>query len=116
MVVEDQIQLMSQRIGGQRLEALLSTLDDCGSAGDALRLLRSSEFFRGLVERQIDWLETEAQFKARHDRLHHRSARVLGRDLATHGGYADVIAPSAEAAGDAAHSMAQFHAAGHGSG
>ena len=64
MVVEDQIQLMSQRIGGQRFEALLSRLDDCGSAGDALRLLRSSEFFRGLVERQIDWLETEAQFKA----------------------------------------------------
>ena len=64
MVVEDQIQLMSQRIGEQRFEALLSTLDDCGSAGDALRLLRSSEFFRGLVERQIDWLETEAQFKA----------------------------------------------------
>ena len=64
MVVEDQIQLMSQRIGEQRFEALLSRLDDCGSAGDALRLLRSSEFFRGLVERQIDWLETEAQFKA----------------------------------------------------
>ena len=64
MVVEDQIQLMGQRIGAQRFEGLLSRLDDCGSAGDALRLLRSSEFFRGLVERQIDWLETEAQFKA----------------------------------------------------
>ena len=64
MVVEDQIQLMSQRIGAQRFEALLSRLDDCGSAGDALRLLRSSEFFRGLVGRQIDWLETEAQLKA----------------------------------------------------
>ena len=115
MVVEDQIQLMSQRIGGQRFEALLSRLDDCGSAGDALRLLRSSEFFRGLVERQIDWLETEAQFKASTiDYI--SSARALGRDLAIHGGYADVIAPSAEAAGDAAHSMAQFHAAGHGSG
>ena len=63
-VVKDQIQLMSQRIGAQRFEALLSRLDDCGSAGDALRLLRSSEFFRGLVERQIDWLETEAQLKA----------------------------------------------------
>ena len=64
MVVEDQIQLMSQRIGAQRFEALLSRLYDCGSVGDVLRLLRSSEFFRGLVERQIDWLETEAQLKA----------------------------------------------------
>ena len=64
MVVEDQIQLMSQRMGAQRFEALASRLDDCGTAGDALRLLRSSEFFRGLVERQIDWVESEAQFKA----------------------------------------------------
>ena len=33
MVVEDQIQLMGQRIGAQRFEGLLSRLDDCGSAG-----------------------------------------------------------------------------------
>ena len=64
MVVEDQIQLMSQRLGAQRFEALLSRLDDCGAAGDALRLLHSSEFFRGLIERQIDWVESEAQFAA----------------------------------------------------
>ena len=57
MVEEDLIQLMSQRIGGQRFEALLLRLDDCGTAGDALRLLRSSEFFRGLVERQVDRVE-----------------------------------------------------------
>ena len=81
MVVEDQIQLMSQRIGGQRFEALLSRLDDCGSAGDARRLLRSSEFFRGLVERQIEWLETEAHFKVRTidyiTAAHERSAATL---------------------------------------
>ena len=64
MDVEDQIQLMSQRLGAHRLDALLSRLDDCGAAGDALRLLRSSEFFRGLVERQIDWVESEGQFAA----------------------------------------------------
>lgn len=81
MVEEDQIQLMSQRIGGQRFEALLSRLDDCGTAGDAVRLLRSSEFFRGLVERQVDWLESEAQFKASTidyiTAAHERSAATL---------------------------------------
>ena len=87
MVVEDQIQLMGQRIGAQRFEGLLSRLDDCGSAGDALRLLRSSEFFRGLVERQIDWLETEAQFKANTidyiTAVHERSAATLQPTEAT---------------------------------
>ena len=81
MVVEGQIQLMSHRIGVQRFEALISRLDDCSSAGDALRLLGSSEFFRGLVERQIDWLQTEAQFKASTidyiTAAHERSAATL---------------------------------------
>ena len=87
MVEEDQIQLMSQRIGGQRFEALLLRLDDCGSAGDALRLLRSSEFFRGLVERQVDWLESEADFKASTidyiTAAHERSAETLQPTEAT---------------------------------
>jgi len=87
MVVEDQIQLMSQRIGGQRFGGLLSRLDDCGSEGDTLRLLRCSEFFRGLVERQIDWLETEAQFKANTidyiTAAHERSAATLQSTEAT---------------------------------
>ena len=64
MVVEDQIQLMSQRMGAQRFERLISRLDDCGTAGDARRLLGSSEFFRGLVERQIDWVESDAKLEA----------------------------------------------------
>ena len=64
MVVEDQIQLMSQRMGAQRFERLISRLDDCGTAGDARRLLDSSEFFRGLVERQIDWVESDAKLEA----------------------------------------------------
>ena len=87
MVEEDQIQLMSQRIGGQRFEALLLRLDDCGTAGDALRLLRSSEFFRGLVERQVDWLESEADFKASTidyiTAAHERSAETLRPTEAT---------------------------------
>jgi len=64
MAVEDQIQLMSQRMGAQRFERLISRLDDCGTAGDARRLLGSSEFFRGLVERQIDWVESDAKLEA----------------------------------------------------
>jgi glutamate-ammonia-ligase adenylyltransferase len=64
MVIEDQIQLLSQRIGEQRFEKLCSKLDDAGAVGDAERLLRSSEFFRNLVERQLDWLEQEAQLQA----------------------------------------------------
>ena len=65
MATDDQISLLGQRIGEHRFATLLSKLDACGAAGDALRLLSSSEFFRSLVERQIDWLESEAQLDAR---------------------------------------------------
>ena len=64
MAIEDQVLLLSKRIGAQRFDALLSRLDDLGAVGDGERLLRSSEFFRNLVERQIDWLEHEAQLEA----------------------------------------------------
>ena len=64
MIAEDQIQLLGDRVGAQRLQALLSRFDDCATPGDTLRMLRSSEFFRTLVEQQIVWLESEAQFDA----------------------------------------------------
>ena len=64
MVVEDASKLRSQRIGGEQFEGLLSRLDDCATDGNALPLLRSSEFLGGLVERQIDWPKSEGQFKA----------------------------------------------------
>jgi glutamate-ammonia-ligase adenylyltransferase len=87
MVVEDQIQLMSQRMGAQRFERLISRLDDCGTAGDARRLLGSSEFFRGLVERQIDWVESDAKLEASTidyiTAAHERSAATLQPTEAT---------------------------------
>jgi len=87
MVVEDQIQLMSQRMGAQRFERLISRLDDCGTAGDARRLLDSSEFFRGLVERQIDWVESDAKLEASTidyiTAAHERSAATLQPTEAT---------------------------------
>ena len=64
MGVEDTIQLKNQRIGGKQFEPLLSRLDDCAPEGDALRLLRSSQFFGGLADRQFDSLQSEGQFKA----------------------------------------------------
>ena len=64
MAIEDRVLLLSERIGAQRFDALLSRLDNLGAVGDGERLLRSSEFFRHLVERQIDWLEHEAQLEA----------------------------------------------------
>jgi len=87
MAVEDQIQLMSQRMGAQRFERLISRLDDCGTAGDARRLLDSSEFFRGLVERQIDWVESDAKLEASTidyiTAAHERSAATLQPTEAT---------------------------------
>ena len=60
MPVDDQIALLTQRVGGDRFDRLLSGLDRAATRGDAERLLRASEFFRALFERQIDWLELEA--------------------------------------------------------
>ncbi|MBT5067225.1 MAG: bifunctional [glutamate--ammonia ligase]-adenylyl-L-tyrosine phosphorylase/[glutamate--ammonia-ligase] adenylyltransferase, partial [Halieaceae bacterium] len=60
MPVEDQIALLTQRVGVDRFHRLLSGLDQAATRGDAERLLRASEFFRALFERQIDWLEHEA--------------------------------------------------------
>ena len=60
MSVEDQIALLTQRVGVDRFNRLVSDLDQAATRGDAERLLRASAFFRALFERQIDWLEHEA--------------------------------------------------------
>ncbi|MDB3934070.1 bifunctional [glutamate--ammonia ligase]-adenylyl-L-tyrosine phosphorylase/[glutamate--ammonia-ligase] adenylyltransferase, partial [Luminiphilus sp.] len=60
MSVEDQIALLTQRVGVDRFNRLVSGLDQVATRGDAERLLRASAFFRALFERQIDWLEHEA--------------------------------------------------------
>ncbi len=60
MSVEDQIALLTQRVGVDRFNRLVSGLDQAATRGDAERLLRASAFFRALFERQIDWLEHEA--------------------------------------------------------
>ena len=60
MPVEDQIALLTQRVGVDRFNRLVSVLDQAATRGDAERLLRGSEFFRALFERQIDWLAHEA--------------------------------------------------------
>ena len=59
---QDQLELFANRLGNERYHRLVSSLDGCAAEGATNRLLRDSEFFRTLAERQIDWLEDEADF------------------------------------------------------
>lgn len=68
MQQHDQIGLFANRLGSERYQRLIARLDaslDVSQTGAvqnsaATRLLSASEFFRTLVEHQIDWLEKEA--------------------------------------------------------
>lgn len=68
MQQHDQIGLFANRLGSERYQRLIAHLDaslnvsQVGAVQDsaATRLLSTSEFFRTLAERQIDWLEKEA--------------------------------------------------------
>ena len=81
MTEHDELGLFADRLGSDRYRRLVANLDaslDASSAAGvppvntpfvkhsatqeraAVRLLGASEFFRTLVERQIDWLEREA--------------------------------------------------------
>ena len=59
---QDQLELFANRLGNERYHRLVSSLDGCAAEGATNRLLRGSEFFRTLAERQIDWLADEADF------------------------------------------------------
>ena len=59
---QDQLELFANRLGNERYQRLVLSLDGCAAEGATNRLLRGSEFFRTLAERQIDWLEHEADF------------------------------------------------------
>jgi len=71
MMQHDQLGLLANRLGGERYQRLIAHLDSTvGSAtsdtkndSTAHRMLAASEFFRTLAERQIDWLEEEADLR-----------------------------------------------------
>ena len=66
----DQLGLLENRLGSERYQRLIARLDatlagasvEDTDESPACRILAASEFFRTLVERQIDWLEEEADF------------------------------------------------------
>lgn len=68
MMQHDQLGLLANRLGAERYQRLIAHLDatleaasaDTNNGGAACRMLAGSEFFRTLVERQIGWLEDEA--------------------------------------------------------
>ena len=67
----DQLGLLANRLGNERYQRLIAQLDatlesatpDTTSESTACRMLAASEFFRTLAERQIDWLEEEADLR-----------------------------------------------------
>ncbi|MEL0152341.1 MAG: bifunctional [glutamate--ammonia ligase]-adenylyl-L-tyrosine phosphorylase/[glutamate--ammonia-ligase] adenylyltransferase [Halieaceae bacterium] len=70
MMQHDQLGLLANRLGSERYQSLIARLDAAlegapeknGDESVARRMLAASEFFRTLAERQIDWLEKEADF------------------------------------------------------
>ena len=64
MSTDTHIALLADRIGQAQYDAIVALLDRSASTGDAERLLRGSEFFRGLVERHIRWLAQDADLTA----------------------------------------------------
>jgi len=68
MTQHDQLSLLANRLGNERYQRLITYLDasvshspsDAVQTSAATRMLAGSEFFRTLVERQIAWLEEEA--------------------------------------------------------
>ena len=68
MMQHDQLGLLANRLGAERYQRLIAHLDatletasaDANYGSTACRMLAGSEFFRTLVERQIGWLEDEA--------------------------------------------------------
>ena len=70
MMQHDQLGLLANRLGSERYQSLIAGLDAAlegapeKKAGESVarRMLAASEFFRTLAERQIDWLEKEADF------------------------------------------------------
>ena len=70
MMQHDQLGLLANRLGSERYQSLIARLDAAlegapeknADESVARRMLAASEFFRTLAERQIDWLEKEADF------------------------------------------------------
>ena len=70
MMQHDQLGLLENRLGSERYRRLIERLDatfegapaENTNESAALRMLVASEFFRTLVERQIDWLEERRTF------------------------------------------------------
>ena len=71
MMQHDQLGLLANRLGSERYQRLIAHLDstvgsatsDAKNDSAAHRMLAASEFFRTLAERQIDWLEEEADLR-----------------------------------------------------
>ena len=71
MMQHDQLGLLANRLGSERYQRLIAHLDstvgransDTKNDSTAHRMLAASEFFRTLAERQIDWLEEEADLR-----------------------------------------------------
>ena len=71
MMQHDQLGLLENRLGSERYRRLIERLDatfegapaENTNESAALRMLAASEFFRTLVERQIDWLEKAADLR-----------------------------------------------------
>ena len=62
--VESQKKILNRFDSAGMSLAIVALLDCSASTGDAERLLRGSEFFRGLVERHIRWLAQDADLTA----------------------------------------------------
>ena len=70
MMQHDQLSLLENRLGSERYKRVVAHLDEATEASSvkpaqessATRILAASEFFRTLVERQIEWVEKEADF------------------------------------------------------
>ena len=71
MMQHDQLGLLENRLGRERYRRLIERLDatfegapaENTNESAASRILAASEFFRTLVERQIDWLEEAADLR-----------------------------------------------------
>ena len=71
MMQHDQLGLLENRLGSERYRRLIERLDatfegalaENTNESAASRMLAASEFFRTLVERQIDWLEEAADLR-----------------------------------------------------
>ena len=81
MMQHDQLGLLENRLGSERYRRLIERLDatfegapaENTNESAACRMLAASEFFRTLVERQIDWLEEAADLRQ------HTNRCVIGK-------------------------------------